>query len=135
MIRPGVRRERRRDSALAPQTSDEVRQLRDQVGRLEQALVDVLAASDAVVSDLGRRRGRRVDAGPSGGFAGEWADRDLKAVEARVFFSDANIDVRARSWLLGPKRQSLLSRVRFGRTQQLRPPVLAQLQPALVATR
>lgn len=131
MIGREARRERWRDRARSLRNSDEVRQLRDQVGQLEQALVDVLAASDEVVSDLGRR----VDARPPAGFAGEWADHDLQAVEARVFFSDAHIDIRARSWLLGPKRRSLLSRVRFGRTQQLRPPLLPRLQPALAVTR
>ncbi len=135
MIRRTARRGGQQRAQRTALKFDEVGQLRDQVKRLEEALVDVIAASDAVVRDLARRGGGRSDAAPSAGFAGQWADLDMKAGDAREFFSDVHLDVQARRWLLAPLKRSLLSRVRFGRTQTLRPPLLPRLQPAMAVTR
>lgn len=128
MGRRGFRRERRFFGGdRGP--SEEVVQLRTKVARLERVLVEVLEASDAVLVDLHETENelalarRRVAP-----FTEEWRATES---ESHDFFAQIHMDARARQWLLAPRKRSLLSRVRFGRTQKVRPPVLPRLRPAM----
>lgn len=127
MTRRVARRERQ---GHAPEGRDEVRRLQTRVARLERALVDVLEASDAVMADLIRTES---SVGPAFGSMNHWSD-PADELAMREFFAERNLDARARDWLLAPKKPSVLSRLRFGRAQRLRAPILPRLRPSITTT-
>lgn len=80
----------------------EIQELRGQVARLEQALENVIAASDQVVSDMQRPEIEpdRSDTRSSAGFADAWTRVETQTPSADQFFTVGQVDQRARQWLL-----------------------------------
>jgi len=81
----------------------EIARLKSQISRLENALTQVIAASDDVVTDFELRSAAQKRPA-SAGFAAEWTRLDSQESHADdSFFAVAETDRRAREWLLAKR--------------------------------
>jgi len=100
MFKQQKRREER--SRMAAQKDREIERLKAEVTRLETALQEAIAASEDVLIDLRRVKRERAQlvARAASGFADAWLNSDDVSSGVEDFFTDGQVDKRARRWLL-----------------------------------
>ena len=100
------RRDRRREDSSGTRIADphahEVAKLKARLAELEQALGQVLEASDDLLVDLRivQHDRQRLSNETRQGFAEVWLHSEPMGAELEEFFTVGHVDKRARRWLL-----------------------------------